>query len=1582
MNSHHINMRFIRIGIGLFGFAASAHVTALSLPDVPLFTATGAPPIVMLDISRDHQLFYKAYNDFSDLDSDGKWETTYKHSFKYYGYFDNTKCYTYDGSIFSPKGDAETGNLCTSSWSGNFLNWIAMSRADVMRKVLYGGLRSTDIAGGKTVLERAALPTDAHSWTKYYKGDGTTDAPLLNKLSPFSDPSATTYDVTTTKDNTYNTTWGNLTLSSKFARVGEQVKLVSSSKTFYARVSACGDTSNPNVCNTTTFTLDFGVQTTVPKGTYKITNLSSEGVTFCNTTYDSKNESHSTTNPPLIRAAKGNFVLWAANEKRQCTWYNEDGWKATNDNRYGRGETILSGLPGAANSPDKAELGLKDGSNGPDFIARVEACVSNKLGAENCQKYPDGNYKPVGLLQKYGESPTQGSNPGIYFGLVTGSFTKNVSGGVLRKNADRALSNNSNANDDEIDPRTGVFKTKKSDGTKVEGILKTLNSLRIYGLNYADNLYLNTDKCNYQQIGIVSDGTGQNAQGYPANEGNCSSWGNPMGEAYVESLRYLAGLSKYDSFYYTSDGSTKDDKVGLSPPLIGADRRDPITEQNYCAPLNILAINASVSSYDTDQIESAFTDFKAGKTLASFTDDVGAAEGIVSAYVGKSGTTYDGMCTLKTITGLSTVTGICPEAPSLAGGYGMAGASYYAHTNRIRSTPKIGDDDKTSFKVNTFGVALATNVPRIEVSVGGKKVVIQPAYRLDYTPSFGTGTIVDFRRIEDTGTSGKYYINWEDSNQGGDYDQDAIVMLSYSVSGSKITVETYVIAGTGGHAQGAGFVISGTDQDGPHFYSGLYGFNYTDSQNITVTAADKGTRINNSGGCNNCTDQNSGDRNPRSATFNITGTAGTSLEDPLYYAAKFGGFKDLDGDGKVSSKAEWDSKDAKGQPVTNGDGKPDNFFYVNNPGALAESLSAAFAAIVNASAASAVATSSSSLRTGSMIYQATFNPKTWEGDLVAYDVNPTTLALTEKWRAASRLPAPDSRTIITALSDRTAAPFTWDSGIGAVEKTVLNAGGSDGAARLAYIRGSASRESATDFRQRKSKLGDIVDSNPIYVGVPSGQYSSENLFLSAYLNSSFTAWRNDRTTRKAVVYVGGNDGMLHAFDASPGDEGGKELLAFVPSQVYTADLASLSSQAYASAHKFFVNGSPQAADVQYSNTWKTVLASGLRKGGKGLFALDVTDPASFSQGNAAKIFLWDFLASDDTDIGYIYSQPLIAKMANNKWAVIVGNGYNSTNEKAALFILYIERSENKWSGNYKKIVVDTAGNGLAGVSGFDADADGIPETLYAGDLKGNMWKFDVSSSDDTVWSAAKLAVTCSDATADCPSPAKRQPITAAPEITRHPLNFDTPIVYFGTGKYLEIADISSTDKQSMYGIWDKAAADSVVRSTLLVQTITDGKTSRTVTDNAIDWSKHKGWVEDLPATGERVATAPYLINGALFYSTLIPSQSACDFGGNSFLMAVNYNNGGQLPWAVFDSNNDGKVDKNDTPIAGIKTGLAPGGARILRPGEDGKLGLALINPTDLGKGDPDKKTGEPEKEPLDLSGAGGSRISWRELIPR
>lgn len=1505
-----------RMQIILLGFLllASMRVNAqLTLAQQPIYSGGNIPPMVMIDLSKDHQLYFKAYNDYSDLDGDGVLETTYTNSIDYYGYFDSYKCYNYNTTAnrFEPFGTTEN-KYCegdnASKWSGNFLNWAAMSRMDAVRKLLYGGLRSTDepatvsttgnttTRAGITVLERSFQPTDAHSWAKFYNG---TD---LIKLTP---------------------------------------------------ATSVGD-----------------------------------GLTFCNVTpgATSGTDKYSQTNTkaPLIRVANGNYALWASNERWQCTWDEEHAASNAND-------ASKSGIPAAGSSPKQADKGFGSGSAKGEYIARVQVCVPNLRGKEKCEQYPDLNYKPVGLLQTYGERGQ------MQFGLMTGSYTKNISGGVLRRNITE-FSREINVSTD------GTFKPNTAADNDGKGIVYNINKMRIYGYNYNDGGYTevsaNSESCNYQMTGLVLTGGGT-GQGDAAPQGNCSSWGNPISEIFLESIRYFAGASATDAFNYTSNGTTKDDKLGMTIETWS----DPLSEANYCSPLNALVFNPAVSSYDGDQMNMSGIGAAASGTAAEWTNKVGADEAVTDGstwLVGSNGTINDGSCTAKALSGLSDASGICPEAPTQKGTYLIAGAAYYAKTNRVRTTGpvalKVPTTDTKSLKVTTYGIQLATNTPSITVNVNGHPVKIIPSYRVNAggktvngNKVYASGTLVDFKVVEQTATGGKFYVNWEDSNQGGDFDQDVWGILSYTVNAGAgtISITTDVIAAASANGQGFGYVISGTNKDGAHFHSGAYNFEYTDPiAGIT--------------GCNNCNVADAA----TTVTYTATGNSGGQLQDPLWYAAKWGGFTETTG--KPDDVSKWDTRKADG--TVGSDGVPDNYFFVANPNALEASLERAFISILSTSSSASVATNSGSLITGSMIYQARFDPKEWSGELLAYPIDlEGNLSLDPEWDAGkeSVMPVPNSRVILTydngAESTSGGIPFRWNDAFPyksqlseANDNDAVNALKTKAERRLDWIRGIRADEGPglTQLRKRFSTvLGDIVNSNPQFVGVPAGGYDDGSYF-------DFAA---DHSDREPMVYVGANDGMLHGFSAIDG----KEKLAYIPSPV-VPNLKDLTSQAYLDQHRYYVDGTPAIADVKVSaNTWKTLLVGGLGAGGKGMFALDVTDVSAFSEGNANSIVQWEFTNVNDENLGYTFSQPTIVQMANGRWAAIFGNGYNSSTQKAAIFIVFLDRTAGRktWDEgtDYIRLDVSVTNNGVAVPNGMstptviDTDVDGVADYIYAGDLLGNMWKFNVTSINPADWKTSY-------GTAAAPQPlytAKTstgviQPITGAPEIVRNTSGGGF-VVVFGTGQYLQNDDARDSSLQTLYGIWDEdlATTPTISRSNLVQQSILKELTVKNIdyrvtTDNPVVYGdavgSKRGWYMDLRVAskalqGERSIYRPTIRNGRLILTTTIPSENICTSGGSSWLMELDALTGGALDTSPLDVNGDNVINNAD----------------MLQPdGEDGDAVAAAGRKNDeMGLTPPPTIIGGPDgtKEYKIITGSSGTvetaeeqpssssgRLSWREIM--
>ncbi|MDH5535109.1 MAG: PilC/PilY family type IV pilus protein, partial [Betaproteobacteria bacterium] len=1256
--------------------------------------------------------------------------------------------------------------------------------------------------------------------------------------------------------------------------------------------------------------------------------------------------------------ASGNYALWASNERFQCYFSGETtspnksatlGGTRSNGNRSG-----FSGLFSAGFEPDRTANGLGQ----IDYVARVQTCVTGLLGQERCKQYPNGNYKPIGLLQEYGDVNL------IQFGLMTGSYKKNISGGVLRKNVS-AFNNEVNVSTD------GRFVVPAGGS-----IVDTLNKIRIIGYHYHNGFYNNAwpdgDSCAWQLTNI--------------NEGDCRSWGNPMAEVYFESLRYFAGATSATAAFTTDDTTgTNAFTNGPTRATWPASSTQVLNNNNYCAPLNILVFNASVSTNEDDNQIGSLAVINSANTPQALTNIVGANEpgteavtGANSFFFGKVAGAGPGspgfeLCTAKTAAGLGDVVGICPEGPTLGGTYHMAGLSYHARTNPIRTDLTVPASDTRSLKVTTYGISLATNVPTLPISVLGDtspRAIVQPIYRLDLGGgNLGGGALVDIKLVRQTVTatssSGSLYLNWEDSEQGGDYDQDMWGTLNWCMQvgadttscpgnpANSISITTNTIAESTGNRQGFGYVISGTNKDGPHFHSGIEGFNYTDPTNVTVT----GGSTNASGGCNNCQVTNSAS----TAVYTLTSGAARNLRDPLYYAAKYGAFADSNGNNLPDLQSEWDTKLSNGVPGT--DGVPDTYFLVSNPLGLESALDRAFISILANASASSVAANSTQLQTGTKVYQARFNSNDWSGQILAFPVLANgTVSTTPDWDAGQVInsQAASSRVVLTfndTTTVRDGVAFRWPANpasptaseislnlvtaLNTAPTTFINDG--RGQQRLDYLRGDPAQEgaTATSFRQRPtSKLGDIVNSDPNFVGVPN----------AGIADAAYDTFRLAYASREPVIYVGGNDGMLHGFNAGTGVNAGKEVLAYVPSKTH-AHLSKLTSRTY--IHRYFVDGSPEARDALVASTWRTVLVGGMNAGGQGVFALDVTDPSTFSEGNAANIVMWEFTDADDPDLGYTFGKPAIRKMANGRYAAVVSGGYNnsegdgnaSATGRAVMFILFLEGPtgpNRTWVPNVDYIKLDSAVGSVGTPNGFaaplvaDVDGSGTADFIYAGDLRGNVFKFDVRSTTAANWTLATnrvLLFTARDAGGVA------QPITSPVEAVLHPSGQGF-VVTFGTGKYLEPMDPNPPyQEQTQYGIWDKNDGPATVsgqttitgRSQLLQQTFISGVTATggtfyVISQNQPDWStdntpptandaptKHVGWYLDLapPNVGTRVVFRPVVQSGRLIFTTLIPSSSTCQFGGTSDLWAIDPVSGGRIDAPVFDTNNDGALNNAD-----------------------------------------------------------------------
>ena len=859
----------------------------------------------------------------------------------------------------------------------------------------------------------------------------------------------------------------------------------------------------------------------------------------------------------------------------------------------------------------------------------------------------------------------------------------------------------------------------------------------------------------------------------------------------------------------------------------------------------------------------------------------------------------NGFCSDKTITAtgasaFANVTGICPEAPTQFGGYKMAGAALYAHTKPVRNDYAIPTANKRAFKIDTYSVALATGTPRIKIPVPrqpGKFIFISPSYRLDLgAGGQGGGTLVDFKVISQNATSGSYLINWEDSEQGGDFDQDVLGLLSYSVNTttSVISVTTYAAAQATANGQGFGYSISGTSgKDGVHFHSGILGFNYTDSRNIAVTPT---TNVNASGGCNDCQVA----QTASTGTYTMVGVTADSLKDPLWYAAKYGGFNtDITATYSLGAPlplAAWDSKGTDGS--VGADGIPDNYFLAVDPAQLEASLSSIFSTILKSGGAAPAATSAQT-QAGGYAYQSTFSVKPSStspaadadasGQFLRFSILSSGLASTvPDFDAGARVTIQNWNTgrNILSLSSAGQIPFRWAS-LDSVQKLVLRVNPKTGASsaitvgqnRLEWLRGNSTQETtAGGLRKRPTtKLGAIINSTPWFVGPPSAGYTN-----SAY-GGGYNTFRTTNTATNAV-FVAANDGMLHAFNGATGDE----LFAYVPRAMYTtattapfAKLSGITDKDFAlnvGTAGMTVDGSVMAADMKVGGSWSTYLFGTFGRGAKGVYALDVTRPQNVTEASTS-VVKWEFSeATGDPDMGYIVGratprsngQPFqTGYMANGKWAAIYGNGYNSTSGKAALFILFADgpgsASATAWTTgtHYIKIPVGAAGldNGLATPTAVDSNNDGVIDYIYAGDLKGQVWKFDVRNTNPAMWASATGSVPLYQAqtTLTGTSTVVVQPITTVVQPYPHPKGGYQ--LLFATGKSLENTDFPSAVPyvNRIYGIYDKPGTTTTLTvglTDLVAKTATVIASVPYLVTATVDYTTQKGWYINLPQGSE------------------------------------------------------------------------------------------------------------------------------------
>lgn len=1373
------------------GFALVSAQTTTALPPTvnlspePLYArGARAKPTLTLALSVEFPTVGAQYVSTPNTSDDA----SYSPNNKYIGYYDTESCYLYNISAsdvnqrYFYRSGAATSRTCGgSAFSGNFMNWATSSAIDVLRLGLTGGDRVVDTAT-LTVLQRAVLPAG-----RFWNDNNFPSKQISSVQAAGAVPSSLLPSGFT----------GTLYVANCLNRLhfGTQ------------KTGNCGAPGNNGNLGGPRYGTPTQTSGALPSGTW--TTCASEGgtCTFTGRMEVAYGSSSGTGNSWMVLPASNGI---ACNSTMSGTTIDPRPAVAK--------ECRMRAYTGSWTAP----LSTATFNSDNFFYSRVRVCETDTSGVLTdprtnlCLRYANGNYKPVGNLQKYSDRVRVAA-----FGYLNDNTADpQRSGGVLRApmkyvgprayDANFSLISGTNAAQ-EWDPDTGVFATNPDGAT-------------------APNSGANSNRPNLPISGVINY---LNQFGRTGTFGQYKTY-DPVGELYYESLRYLQGLQ---------------------PSQVGT------------------SIATNVVSGITDTLRDGFP------VYTSYTDPHPASTG-----------TTDYSCFKNNIVGIGDV-----------------------NTHNDKNFPGNSRTGKGD-------IARAANVAANEPDfyfwtrvVGG----FESNNAVTYTDRNGVS-----RTTSNPNTANTARWGMENQNIGAD-------AATYYMAGAAYWANTQDIRGTQWTAE--------PSKQRP-------------GMRVTTYWLD----VNEYGQQSNA--------------------ATRRTSNQFYLTAKYGGFKDVTGSGDPFKKLN-----ASGSIVTDPDNlnwqrqtsdanlrEAKNYFLSSSAQTVLDALDEIFANVAseaNSIAGGAISTSRVT-SSGGLIYQAQFDPADWSGDLVAYSLGLSTdgtqiqigSATTSIWTnsggqpvgAAGKLDdtAPDSRNIYVGFNSSATTPvfnssaFTWaavDNSVKAALFTSPETADLQGQNRLNYLRGDRTLEAGGTaggtFRKRGSKLGDIVNSGIAYVAAPT----------QAISDSSYASFYSLNQGRVPTLYVGANDGMLHAFSATTG----AELFAYIPSWV-VPNLLALTSTTY--SHRSYVDSTPAVNEANLGSTasadWRTVLVGGSGGGGQGVYALDVTDPAAFATTSGNSKILWEFTDKHDVDMGNVIGAPQILKLnvaagsatPDYRYFAVVASGVNnhaadgnaSTTGQPALFFLRLDKAKSTaWQlgTNYFKVkfpVVTTDSTLPSGLANFTVRLGiaGEVSYLYAGDLQGNLWKLDFRSTSASSWSLDNLssfknsgiAIPMFVATDGATTP-NRQPITMPPALSFGPNR--GIIVSFGTGRYLSAADNSAPFKvQSMYSVFDNNSTtpDSTGSPTAAISgrgRLQAGTvTSTSITFSGFAWGRptadndttsRAGWYFDfyqsgttstVTGTGERQISGLGVLAGRLIFGSVIPAVTSCDNGtGNLYAIDTLSGNG-------------------------------------------------------------------------------------------
>ncbi|HCS45493.1 MAG TPA: pilus assembly protein [Pseudomonas sp.] len=639
------------------------------------------------------------------------------------------------------------------------------------------------------------------------------------------------------------------------------------------------------------------------------------------------------------------------------------------------------------------------------------------------------------------------------------------------------------------------------------------------------------------------------------------------------------------------------------------------------------------------------------------------------------------------------------------------------------------------------------------------------------------------------------------------------------------------------------------------------------------------------------------------------------------------------------------------------------YYQATDSAGLNTALSSALSDITSKAGSGGSGTTSSSIvGAGSSYYQTSYDPKDWRGTIKSYGFTSNGAVNTSSvlWTTDTAIVPAATAATYQSWNTLTNAPVTLTyANFSPAQQTILSQGLPTGITASDLVEWSKGINK-TGLKVRSVLLGDIINS-PLVLASPSDKTASDLLGDTSY--STYLTTKAANMTSSLVVNA--NDGFVNVINPA----NGARRYAYMPSSVLPS-LRNIADTAYVNGvgHEFLVDGQLGEFDAQLNSAWKALALGGTGAGGKTFYAVQLFDA---SAGNVTRA-LWEISAPTTAntanvfnDLGYAYARPEVARLADGRWAAFISNGYGSNSGVAALYVVDIRDGSL-----IKKIVVDSTEttNGLSSVK-LKVNSQNVVQAAYGGDLKGRLWKFDLSGLTTDTWGVAfsgkPLFTTAGGAT---------QPITAQPLLADNSLG--GKVVFFGTGKFNETADKTNKDLQAFYAVWDaNGGTGQITTSSLQAQAVTGVVSASsgqfiTTSQNEVTYPAEKGWylplVYNSVLSGERVINQAALILGRIVFTTAsVDTTDPCASFGTGKVVELDAFSGKMLNYAVLDTNGDDRVDNSDTISSGV---IFTGGMPVLN---------AIVN------GGTGKIVGDSSATVTRLTEKGGvgdsRRIMWRQI---